>query len=65
MPRFIILVYRLIPVRLRALWSGGTSSSHLALASPSWASIWRYALAPAWRGIAERGGPDWGDPRDI
>lgn len=59
-PRMIILTYRLIPARVRSLWSLGTSSSHLALASPSWGSIWQYAGAPALRIMLGVGSDGWG-----
>jgi hypothetical protein len=38
-PLAIVKTYRFIPPSIRALWSFGTSSSHLALASPSWTSL--------------------------
>lgn len=39
MLRLIVLTYRLIPCRIRRLWSRGTSTSHLAL-DGSWHSFW-------------------------
>lgn len=43
-PLTIVLIYRLIPARIRRLWSGGVSTSHLALAGirrgGGWASFW-------------------------
>ena len=70
MAKMIILAYRMIPPRLRRVWSFGSSSSHLALADPGWASIRKYAVAPAWRiavawVLIDRGGASWSDPRDL
>ena len=42
-PLAIILAYRLIPARIRHIWSFGTSSSHLALAHPSWRALGHYS----------------------
>jgi hypothetical protein len=55
-PLGIIKTYRFIPTNTRSLWSFGTSSSHLAMASPSWTSLMHYGtprlgvdkIAPGW-----------------
>jgi hypothetical protein len=41
-PLGIIKTYRFIPPNVRSLWSFGSSNSHLALASPSWTSLFHY-----------------------
>jgi hypothetical protein len=66
---FLILAYRLIPRRIRAIWSFGSSSSGLALAlardGHSTQALWRYAIHPAWVMIQNRGGGSWCDPRNV
>jgi hypothetical protein len=41
-PLAIIKTYRFIPPSVRSLWSFGGSTSHLALASPTWGTLWRH-----------------------
>lgn len=59
-PLVIVRTYRLIPARIRRVWSGGVSTSHLALASPSWSSLWEH-------GRINLQGPDalWGTNKDA
>ena len=42
-PLIVIKTYRLIPNNIRGKWSFGTSSSHLALETPTWTSLFHYA----------------------
>lgn len=58
LPLAITLAYRLIPARVRALWSLGSSSSHLVLASPSWATF----RSAATLHLAEGQPHTWGTP---
>jgi len=47
-PLLLTLLYRQIPPRIRRLWSGGSSSSHFALAAilagGGWAALVKYAI---------------------
>lgn len=63
-PLAIVLTYRLIPARIRQLWSGGVSTSHLALAGihggGGWGSLFEH-------GRINLQGPDalWGTNKDA
>lgn len=77
LPLLIVRAYRLIPARIRRLWSFGSSTSHLALAAllagGGWAVLLSYCRLswnpgpfmpfPSWTDPGPQGALSWSHPR--